>query len=70
MRTLLGRLFDFQKYEDNEKLRKIIADTEERYDSALSDDDLEMVNAAGVNQMTTVFQNLDIHEKAKGQKND
>lgn len=70
MRTPLGRLFDFQKYEDNEKLRKIIADTEERYDSVLSDDDLEMVNAAGVNQMTTAFQNLDIHEKAKGQKND
>ena len=70
MRTLLRSLFDFQKYEDSEKLRKMITETEERFDSMLADDDLEMVNAAGVNQMSASFQNPDIDEKSKSQKND
>lgn len=43
----LKQLFDYQKYEGNEKLSKIITETESRYMgvTALDDSSLEMVNA-------------------------
>lgn len=47
MEKKLYNLFDFQKFSGNERLAKIIFDTEGRYGNALSDDDLEAVNAAG-----------------------
>lgn len=50
----LEKLFDFQKFENNSRLAKLIAETESRYSKALSDDDLDMVNAAGVPE---IFQN-------------
>lgn len=43
----LEKLFDFQKFENNSRLAKLISETESRYAKALSDDDLDMVNAAG-----------------------
>ena len=66
MKTLLGRLFDFQKYENNEKLRKMINEIEGRFDSMLSDDELEIVSAAGDSQVVASSHNLNIHEKIKG----
>lgn len=40
-------IFDFQRFEGNKKMQALIDDTESRYAYALSDDDLEWVNAAG-----------------------
>lgn len=47
MDEMLKALFDFQKFSGNSRLERLINDTESRYDNALSDDDLEYVNAAG-----------------------
>lgn len=44
----LEKLFDFQLFENNPRLAKLINETESRYGKALSDDDLFAVNAAGV----------------------
>ena len=44
----LSQAFDFQKFRQNPKLEAITSDVENRYDkAALSDDDLELVSAAG-----------------------
>lgn len=47
MEKKLKILFDYQRFEQNEKLEKLIHETESRYASGLSDDDLFLVNAAG-----------------------
>ncbi len=50
MESKLSRLFDYQKFEPNSKLDRLIQDVESRYaldDMALSDDELGMINAAG-----------------------
>ena len=47
MEQKLKALFDYQRFEKNERLEKIIAETESRYAQELSDDDLSLVNAAG-----------------------
>ncbi len=50
MESKLSRLFDYQKFEPNSKLDKLIKDVESRYsldDMMMSDDELGMVNAAG-----------------------
>lgn len=47
MEKTLYRLFDLQRFSGNHRLAEIIADTEKRYGSALSDDELEVVSAAG-----------------------
>lgn len=54
MERKLRALFDFQKYEQNEKLARIIAETEKKYykvesggGERLDDEDLFYVNAAG-----------------------
>lgn len=47
MENKLQRLFDYQRFEGNSKLAALIADTESRCMQELSDDDLEMVSAAG-----------------------
>ena len=47
----LKALFDFQKYEENADLQKVIDRVHARYNSRaqlLHDDDVEFVNAAGV----------------------
>ena len=47
MENKLKKLFEYQKFEKNAKLDALIAQTHSRYGEALSDDDLEMVAAAG-----------------------
>ncbi len=47
MEETLKSLFDFQKFSGNPRLAEIISDIESRYGNALSDDELEAVNAAG-----------------------
>lgn len=47
MEKTLRALFDLQRFSGNDRLAKIIFDTEGRYGNALSDDDLEAVSAAG-----------------------
>ncbi len=51
MEGKLARLFDYQKFSPNSKLDSIIKDVESRYSldkELISDDDLSMINAAGV----------------------
>lgn len=48
MENKLRKLFEYQCFENNSRLEKLINETESRYAAALSDDDLFMVNAAGV----------------------
>lgn len=43
----LKSMFEYQKFSGNSRLAKIIAESESRYAEALSDDDLDMVSAAG-----------------------
>ena len=47
MEKKLKKLFDYQCFEKNERLEKIIKETESRYGGELFDDDLSLVNAAG-----------------------
>ena len=44
---ILSRLFDYQKFEGNEKIAKLIKETEGRYGTRLSLEDLDRVSAAG-----------------------
>ena len=48
MEHKLKKLFDYQKFENNSELEALIAETRGRYAKELSDDELEMVSAAGV----------------------
>ena len=43
----LKKLFDYQRFEQNEKLEKLIQETESRYTKELSEEDLSLVTAAG-----------------------
>lgn len=47
MDKVLKTLFDLQKFNGNAHLAALVKETQQRYDNALSDDELEMVNAAG-----------------------
>lgn len=47
MENKLKKLFEYQKFEKNAELDALIAGAHSRYGEALSDDDLEMVAAAG-----------------------
>ena len=47
MERKLFQAFDRQRFKQNARLASIIGDVESRYARALSDDDLEMVSAAG-----------------------
>lgn len=53
MEKKLKKLFDYQRFEKNERLEKIIEETESRYAQELSDDDLSLVNAAGEPEIGT-----------------
>ncbi len=45
----LRTIFDYQKFAGNDRLERIIQDTEKRYGRAkLMDDELTFVNAAGI----------------------
>ena len=45
--TDLKTLFDFQRFINNKELHALIGDTQSRMPSALSEDELAFVNAAG-----------------------
>ena len=47
MDSKLNQLFDYQKFQQNPQLAKIISIVEDHYSGVLSDDDLMLVNAAG-----------------------
>lgn len=47
MENILKRLFDYQKFENNENLDRIIKDSRDRHHVKLSDDTLYLLNAAG-----------------------
>ena len=47
MEQKIRMLFDLQRFSGNPRLNSIIGDVESRYAGALSDDDLELVSAAG-----------------------
>ena len=47
MERKLFQAFDRQRFQQNARLAGIIGDVESRYAHALSDDDLELVSAAG-----------------------
>lgn len=47
MENKLRKLFDYQRFEQNERLAALIDDTEIFYSGELSDDKLETVCAAG-----------------------
>jgi len=47
MEQKLKRLFDYQKFQKNPQLEALLSEAEGRYQGSLSDDDLELVSAAG-----------------------
>ncbi len=49
MERIVTTLFDFQHFQQNPKLASIVKDVESRYTNELSDNDLDLVNAAGEN---------------------
>lgn len=51
MEQKLKKLFDYQKFQKNPRLEAMLSEAEGRYDSGLSDDDLELVSAAGTGFM-------------------
>ena len=50
MERKLLQAFDRQKFQQNKRLAGIISDVESRYAHVLTDDDLELVSAAGVTE--------------------
>ncbi len=59
MERKLKNLFDFQRFEGNSSLQAVINDVHARYALAeLSDDELTMVNAAGVQAMQSSYRNV------------
>ena len=55
----LKSMFEFQRFQNNPRLAKIIAETEQRYAGEISDEDLDLVAAAGVNP----FENAEDEDK-------
>ena len=47
MENKLKALFDYQRFEKNAKLERLIRETENGYAAEISYDDLSLVNAAG-----------------------
>ncbi len=47
MEKKLKMLFDYQRFEKNAKLEKLISETQDSFAKELSDDELLFVNAAG-----------------------
>ncbi len=47
MESKLKQLFDFQRFQNNDRLARMIIETESRYGKELNDEDLSFVSAAG-----------------------
>ena len=52
MENRLKSMFEYQRFEQNPRLAKLIRETESRYGAELSDDDLDIVSAAGEFEIT------------------
>ena len=65
MKNIVKNLFDFQKFKANKHLADLIAETESRYAKELSEDDLEIINAAG--DINAVIRSS---KKTEGKKDD
>lgn len=63
MMASLKDLFDYQKFAGNSRLEAMIKDTESRYGSKLSIDDLELVSAAGTPDQIQQQKELLKHKK-------
>lgn len=59
MENKLKQMFDYQKFEGNERLQKVIDSTQSKFGTKLEDDDLEMINAAGSPIINNAFRNFD-----------
>lgn len=64
MERKMANLFDFQRFQQNPKLKRAIQDVEGRYAAALDDDDLDLVSAAGV------VVNIILHEEQSKDEDD
>lgn len=47
MEKKLRQLFDYQKFQNTPRVENMLSEAEARYEGSLSDDDLELVSAAG-----------------------
>ncbi len=65
MKNIVKNLFDFQKFKANKHLAALIAETESRYTKELSEDDIELINAAG--DINAVIRSS---QKTEGKKDD
>lgn len=63
MMASLKDLFDYQKFAGNSRLESMIKDTESRYGSKFSLDDLELINAAGTPEQIQQQKDLLEHKK-------
>lgn len=52
MEKKLASLFEYQRFAQNPRLSKLIAETENKYANEIADDDLWMVNAAGAPELS------------------
>lgn len=55
MENKIKALFEFQKFSGNKRLDAMINDTESRYRNELSDDEVEIVSAAGSGYLKSRF---------------
>lgn len=62
MEKKLKQMFDYQAFSGNKEIDRMMKEAETRYGSALSDDDLFFVNAAGTD--------IDLDREKKDQKDD
>ena len=62
MEKKLKQMFDYQAFSGNREIDRMMQEAETRYGSALSDDDLYFVNAAGTE--------IDLDREKKDQKDD
>lgn len=51
MEQKLKRLFDYQRFQKNSRLEAMLAEAEGRYAGGLTDETLELVSAAGDDQL-------------------
>lgn len=62
MEKKLKQMFDYQAFSGNKEIDRMLKEAETRYGSALSDDDLFFVSAAGTD--------IDLDREKKDQKDD
>lgn len=61
----LKTLFDFQRFANDSELDALIQETEDRYFKALTDEELELVSAAGEVKSSGCVDGLDKHGQVR-----